>query len=233
MWEAGQQLDWDGTWAPSPALSAQLQALAAPALLRSLVAATLPASSAAGPTGAPPPFPGPQPVAALAAYLRLLLRAPGLQRQLLIGLVVHAEFVERLWFSYLQVRRLKGLTGSRAFEVQILTDYSSISSVLSHAMSECMAYSRLTRLSHLAILLRTFLRFLRLVTALSISCRSAFLSDTGSDYVGSGCNLLAVEFAARAVFFLCGELVTGGQARISDLTWTAVGIFYPNSTYKP
>lgn len=103
-WSAGADaLAWPTNATVSPALSLQLHCLAEPALLKALVEQALPIPSS-GLTSSPTPSPQQAgTVRSLCQMLQAVAGVSALCQKALIFTAGPADFVQRLWMSYLKV----------------------------------------------------------------------------------------------------------------------------------
>ncbi len=95
-----EMLSWPTGAAVSPALSAQLHCLAEPALLKALVQQALPVQSSATPVDS---MQHASTVRSLCKMLQGITTIPALCQKALIFTAGPADFVQRLWSSYLKV----------------------------------------------------------------------------------------------------------------------------------
>ena len=97
------KLPWDSEQLPSSALLSQLQLVSDGALLRSLVRATLPLTTAHKGGGALAHLQQrARDVHQLCGLLAQLMALPGQQQRVLVTLAFSADLTQRLWFSYLR-----------------------------------------------------------------------------------------------------------------------------------
>ncbi len=95
-----EMLSWPTDATVSPALSAQLHCLAEPALLKALVQQALPVQSSATPVDS---MQHASTVRSLCKLLQGITSIPALCQKALIFAAGPADFVQRLWSSYLKV----------------------------------------------------------------------------------------------------------------------------------
>jgi len=96
-----EMLSWPTDATVSPALSAQLHCLAEPALLKALVQQALPVQSSATPVDS---MQHASTVRSLCKLLQGITSIPALCQKALIFAAGPADFVQRLWSSYLKVK---------------------------------------------------------------------------------------------------------------------------------
>lgn len=96
-------LTWPANATVSPALSLQLHCLAEPALLKALVQQALPMPPPGGTSAHPQPTQQASTVRSLCQMLQAVAGVSALCQKALIFTAGPADFVQRLWMSYLKV----------------------------------------------------------------------------------------------------------------------------------